>query len=494
MRAGSSALLAVASGAAAQTVVEFNLHRGIPGIHLGSLPHIGRRSTYTQQLANNITGGGYYCEVAVGSPPQNVTMVLDTGSSDAWVLSPKADLCTNPRLQDEFQDSCGDTFDHTKSSTYELVETDGFSIAYLDGGTAEGDYISDDFRIAGTTIKALQMGHVSKTVRGTGILGIGYSTNEATRKRYPNLIDQLTAQKVIGVKAYSLYLNDRRSTSGSILFGGIDTNKFVGPLHIVPILKSFGLSVHTSFEIAFTGLSVTYSNGSTAEINQPLFELAELPAILDSGSTLSYLPEKLTGPLFKELGAVTDNSVTGLTLIDCKHLNDDPRLVITFSFSGKDIKVPVTEMVLDILGPYQHLLPSNIPYDKTCMFGIQSTSGFDTSRDAEQSNFVLLGDTFLRSAYVVYDLEHNQIGIAQSNLNSTTPSIVELKASDPGLPTLSGVADTSATGTDSGMTTVTVTSKNAAPGSVRLSGGLDALAVLAVTSVFVVVGGAIMVW
>ncbi|KAK0655846.1 acid protease [Cercophora newfieldiana] len=489
MKLGASAVLAFASAATAQNVVEFDLHRGIPGVRLGTLPHLGRRDTYAQVLINNITGGGYYCDVTVGTPPQPVTMILDTGSSDAWVLSPKADLCTNATLQQKYQDSCGNTYDNSKSTTYSLVERNGFSITYLDNGTAKGDYITEDFTIAGVTVKGLQMGYVSQTVRGIGILGIGYTANVATRKIYPNIIEQLTAQKIIGVRAYSLYLNDRRSSSGTILFGGIDTNKFIGPLHIVPILKSFGLNVHTAFEIAFTGLGVTYTNGSSADINTALFKTTDLPAILDSGSTLSYLPEQLAKPIFRELGAVTDDEVTGLTFIDCKHLKDDPRMVIRFAFDGKEIKVPVNEMVLDILGAYQHVLPSSIPYDRACMFGIQSTKNFDTSRAVEESNFALLGDTFLRSAYVVYSVEHHQIGIAQANLNSTSSAIVELNAGDKALPSVTGVPEPSTT--DGSIETVTVTAKNLAPGSVRLSTGLEALAVFAVTAIFIAAGGVV---
>lgn len=52
----------------------------------------------------------------------------------------------------------------------------------------------------------------------------------------------------------------------------------------------------------------------------------------------------------------------------------------------------------------------------------------------------ILGDTFLRSAYVVYDLTHNEIGFAQANFGSTTSNIVELKAANSGIPSLTGVA------------------------------------------------------
>jgi hypothetical protein len=57
-----------------------------------------------------------------------------------------------------------------------------------------------------------------------------------------------------------------------------------------------------------------------------------------------------------------------------------------------------------------------------------------------ESTTYILGDTFLRSAYVVYDLTHNEIGFAQANFGSTTSNIVELKAADSGIPSLTGVA------------------------------------------------------
>ena len=38
----------------------------------------------------------------------------------------------------------------------------------------------------------------------------------------------------------------------------------------------------------------------------------------------------------------------------------------------------------------------------------------------------MLGDTFLRSAYVVYDLNQNTISLAQTNFNATGDNIMEI--------------------------------------------------------------------
>lgn len=45
-----------------------------------------------------------------------------------------------------------------------------------------------------------------------------------------------------------------------------------------------------------------------------------------------------------------------------------------------------------------------------CVFGIQSA--------ATTQGYVLFGDTFLRAAYVVYDIDEEKIGIAQAKYTS----------------------------------------------------------------------------
>ncbi|KAK3330522.1 acid protease [Apodospora peruviana] len=506
---GAAALLALASGTSAQNVVQFDLNRGLPGVRLGSAhPKLSRRATLTSDLVNNITGGAYYVDVSVGTPGQTVSMVLDTGSSDAWVVGTRANLCIDRKLQEYYQQQCLATYNPARSSSYKMLYRNSFNIKYLDGGGAAGDFITDDFTIAGTTIKSLQMGYARQTSRGTGILGIGFNTSESAAVPYPNIIDQLRDQGKIGTKAYSVWLNDRRSQTGTILFGGIDKGKFIGPLKILPIIKADEAATPTAFDVAFYGMSVKYTNGSKSDIRTSLSN-DKLAAVLDTGSTLSYLPEYMTSQIFTELGAVTESQVTGLTLIDCKYLTSEPDLVVSFDFGGTaTITVPVWELVLDLLADYQYLMPADIPFDNVCVFGIQSTTGFEESQVVENATFALLGETFLRSAYAVYDLDSHQIGIAQANLNSTDVDIVELKAEDKGLPTLIGALAQQTTNpprtttpTDGGggggtqTVTVTATPDNAGRGgSARLPGGGgagDLIAVMAITSIFALVGGAL---
>ena len=86
----------------------------------------------------------------------------------------------------------------------------------------------------------------------------------------------------------------------------------------------------------------------------------------------------------------------------------------------------------------------------------------------------MLGDSFLRSAYVVYDLEQNEISIAQTQFNGGADDVREITRGNnvPGATAVARPVTTLAAGTDGariGGATITVSSvpTNLNVGSVR---------------------------
>lgn len=71
-----------------------------------------------------------------------------------------------------------------------------------------------------------------------------------------------------------------------------------------------------------------------------------------------------------------------------------------------------------------------------------------------------LGETFLRCAYVVFDLDNKQASLAQSNINSTTSNIIEFVANESTIPHATGVVAPSSI-------TATSTSSTSSPTSIR---------------------------
>ncbi|KAF2427117.1 acid protease [Tothia fuscella] len=355
-----------------------------------------RAGTVSQTLDNEDTL--YFANVTLGTPGQRLRLDIDTGSSDLWTNSANSDLCQS---RDGDCESSG-TYNANASKTYTYVNSD-FQIQYADNSYAIGDYGKDNLDLGGTTITGVQFGIGYNSTSSQGILGVGYAANEAyvsvSGQTYRNVPQLLVSQGKISTPAYSLWLNDLDANTGSILFGGVDTEKYHGELSTLPIIKEGG--TYREFVI---GLSSLTAGG------QSVFNNAPIPVLLDSGSSLSYLPNNYAQSVFSIFRAKFDDQ-SGAAVVSCDLLTSSA--TVDFSFSGVIIKVPMNELVL--IDGYLRGRP-------VCILGI-SAAGDSTS---------VLGDTFLRSAYVVYDLNNNEISIAPTNFNSTSNSVKEISNKVPG--------------------------------------------------------------
>ncbi|KAL1607515.1 hypothetical protein SLS59_002483 [Nothophoma quercina] len=377
-----------------------------------------RRASTVQQTLDNLETL-YFANATLGTPAQSFRLHIDTGSSDLWVNAASSKLCS------ERGNQCGDsgTYTANDSSTYEFVNN-AFNISYVDGSGASGDYATDTFRFGGQTITDMQFGIGYTSSSPEGILGIGYTINEVQVNRfgldeYPNLPQKLKDDGTINSVAYSLWLNDLDASTGSILFGGVDTDKFSGKLSTLPIIQESG--VYAEFIIALTDMGIGSNKTS-------LFSNSNVAVLLDSGSSLMYLPDAVATALYTQFNAQYD-STQGAAFVDCDLANQEGSL--EFGFSGVTISVPYNELVITAT------VSRGQP---VCILGI-GPAGDSVS---------VLGDTFLRSAYVVYDLSNNEISLAQTNFNATSSNIEEITSGSDGVPGASVVANavsTAAVGT-----------------------------------------------
>ncbi|KAH9897609.1 aspartic peptidase domain-containing protein [Xylariomycetidae sp. FL2044] len=417
----------VASVAHAQ-IVQWDIQKKSDGP-----PRLRKRAdgTVEEIITNEALRGGYFASCMVGTPGQNLTLQLDTGSSDIWVPSSSASVCEQGSSSSGSSSSQGCTlgsFDEQASDTFELVGQGDFSISYVDGSKSEGDYFADTFQIGDATLTNMTMGLGLDTDIPYGLVGVGYALNEAivsqsgsAQDAYPNLPQQMLDQGLIATNAYSLWLNDLDASTGSILFGGIDTDKYHGDLTRIKIYQDPQTNAFTSFIVALTSLSASSSSGSDA-LSSSQFPI---PVVLDSGTTFSYLPSDLAEQVWEEVGAGYSSQAQA-ALLPCEMQNSGGQF--TFGFAGAGgptINITMDELVLPLTtgdpirftsGPYKG--------QEACSFGIQNFS----------SDPFLLGDTFLRSAYVVYDLENNEIGMAPTDFNATTSNIVAFASKGAPIP------------------------------------------------------------
>jgi len=361
-----------------------------------------RRGTVRADLDND--GVLYYVNFTLGTPPQNLRAALDTGSSDLWVNTPDSDLCMSQG------NPCSDsgTFSSSSSSSFTALDT-SFLVKYGDGTKASGKYATDTLTIGNTTVTQFQFGVSSVSTSSDAVFGIGYPRLEsqvqvADLQPYDNLPAKLLSSGTIASGAYSLWLNDLDASTGSVLFGGVDTAKFTGTLTSLPIQSNAG--VYDQIMITLT--SMTFNGSALAD------GLAHA-VLLDSGTSLTYLPDTIVTKLYTLTSAQYDSS-SGGAYVPCSLAGSG--LSVSFNFSSTVISVGMDELVISMSDPNGNS-PQYEDGTPACLFGILPAGG----------GSVIMGDTFLRSAYVVIDLSSNQVALAQTKFNTTASNIVEIGSS-----------------------------------------------------------------
>jgi hypothetical protein len=276
--------------------------------------------------------------------------------------------------------------DETQSSTYALANSGvDFNQSYVDGSYISGNYFTDNMEVAGVSLTALEMG-LATSGSGiiNGIMGVSFDNDEAEFSQlgltYPTIIDTMFTQGVIDVHAYSLYLDDLYAGSGEIIFGGYDYSKYSGDLVAVPIVTG----PNNGFWVNWNSMSITDDSGTATFATGTA---GPTPALLDSGTASIRVPSAIYSPVASYLGVNTADNT-----IDCDVVNVDGS--VDFAFDGVSISVPLSEMAF--------------PVDSstgTCTFVFLEVGDGDD---------VILGDPFLRSAYVYYDLDNYVCGLGQT--------------------------------------------------------------------------------
>lgn len=321
----------------------------------------------------------YLVDIQIGTPPQTVTVQLDTGSSDLWLISENGICPEYSQCPPEY------IFHPSKSETLKSNHSD-FQLLYGDGTGANGTYYRDFVKIGDLNVSSANFGIANSSDTAPSVLGIGLQDNEAVledESNYSNLPLQMKSQGLIDTVAYSLWLGSMNNPTGQLLFGGIDHAKYDGSLITVPIVNpdSDGSKPY-GFHVMLHGLWIYGSKGQ--ESSEFIVQCA-YPALLDSGSSGIALPGSMARAILYSLGAGLDVE-SGLWVVPC----DQPGGLL-FSLSGQIIAVPFKQVI------------TSMPQDKNkCMLGI----------DFRSDGGCILGDTFLRSVYAVFDLENMEVSLA----------------------------------------------------------------------------------
>ncbi|PIC30481.1 hypothetical protein B9Z55_021706 [Caenorhabditis nigoni] len=317
----------------------------------------------------------YLGNITLGTPPQPATVILDTGSSNLWVID--ADC-----LECEGFAYTRHPFNTKKSSTFEN-EARKFSIQYSSGSV--GGFIGKDtITLGGLKIWTQEFGVADQIADAfqyqpiDGILGLAWPALAVDQLVPPmqNLLPQLD------LKLFSVYLKRNvlpahGAPGGLITFGGIDTVNCDGDIDWVP------LTALSYWQFAIDGFSM----GSFTQVKKA-------QAISDTGTSWLGVPTSVLSQIVKQTKAVYDTA-NQFYIVPCSTTYFQPDLI--FTIGTKKFNVKSVEFVLDVeLGRGNCAL---------AIFGM-SNGGFGPSW--------IFGDVFIREYCNFYDIEHARIGFARA--------------------------------------------------------------------------------
>jgi hypothetical protein len=310
----------------------------------------------------NYDDAEYIGTITLGTPAQSFRVVFDTGSSNLWIPSK---TCND--------DGCSgmNKYDHDSSSTYKKNDK-SISIQY-GTGSMTGILSQDVCTIGNLKVQNQIFGEATSLAaffKGQpldGILGLGYP-NIAADGVVP-VFDQMMNENLVSQKVFGVFLDSTPGDSKSeIMFGGVDSARYTGDFTYIPVSKQGYWQVKVSgINVGDTSIGCTFLGCS---------------GIVDTGTSLIVGPSSAVNKILAQLNVAQD----------CSNIESLPDL--SFKMNGKKFTIP----------PSIYVLREQDDSGKTvCAPGIQGQFGLP---------MWILGDTFIRGYYTVFDRENNQVGFA----------------------------------------------------------------------------------
>ncbi|OKL57616.1 Aspartic protease pep1 [Talaromyces atroroseus] len=298
----------------------------------------------------------YVIPVTVGE--SQLTLDLDTGSSDLWVYSSKT-----PALE-----RLGHAY-YTPGSTATLMVGYSFDIEYGTPGDetyAEGDVYQDIVTVGGISytkqaVEAVTSLSESFTadLSNDGLIGLAFSSLNTVSPVAQNTWFT-NVQSSLALPLFAAYLRD--GAPGTYDFGYIDETKYTGALTYTSVDTDPGYWKFTADGYAIGGQEVV-------------------------GSVEGIADDLLVAAYYAQVPGATDDEAAGGYIYSCDTILPDFAIIV----NGYAATVPGDIINFENLG------------DGSCYGGIQSNGGI---------GFAIFGDVFLKTQYVVFDAAGPQIGFA----------------------------------------------------------------------------------
>ncbi|KAF1922375.1 acid protease [Didymella exigua CBS 183.55] len=352
-------------------------------------------------------------QLGIGSPPQKITVLLDTGSSDLVVPQTGSAICRDKQQQCTANKSKFSTgsFDRAKSAGITDTRSPPLNATFQNGVQLQGSIVKAALTMGNQSVDGIMMGIVTKGTLPPGealfpIFGVGPKQGEGIAKPYQNVPAAIKDIGATNANVFGVYLNDFRGNDGSIVFGGVDKAKFQGKLQAAPILVNDNGQI-PSFVVDFSSVKLISGNGSAQGAQSTDLTPQGRPSftLIDSGNPTVLISTKSVMSLSKALGSTFNKRTGNVGNVPCSMAQEGLSMSFGFNADNAIIQVPLELMMTS---------------DQSSGNGDCALPIFATDSDTGS-----LGAPFMQAAYVVFDMDQKQLLMAQAVLNATESRIEE---------------------------------------------------------------------
>ncbi|KAF9871875.1 alpha-l-rhamnosidase [Colletotrichum karsti] len=369
----------------------------------------------TGHVTNMTFLNGFEYIASIGFGDETLDVIVDSGSSDTWAVQ-KGFICQDvdgARLNDSSLCLFGPTYNGSFDG--EPISGSHFNITYGDGEFATGLMGFQNITLAGFEVPHQQVALVNKTYWNgdsvaSGLIGLAfdlltseYSDTTGASEYYSPIFTTMSKNGIVKPDLFSMAM-DGKSRTGQLAFGGLPpvevAGKFVStPIKMVALSSrrpeakteySFYTILPDGYVIKNTTLAPTSnetlasSKWNTAVAKPAGFLNSTTPTIVDSGTTLMYVPSDIAEAYANSIPGAFLEIFSGAYYAPCNATLPDFGIVInghTF-YANKD-----------------DLLFTSDPTDNgdgttVCLLGVT---------DGGEGPYIL-GDTMMNSLVTVFDV------------------------------------------------------------------------------------------
>lgn len=370
-----------------------------------------------EQLNAHFSGVYASIDVKFPSPQgdQSFSMILDTGSSDSWVVWREFQCVDGKTSATLLQAACkfGPLFND--DGAFEPIDDEWSNVLYgPENNEMQGQMGYHDIELAGIRVRKQQLSIAKRTVfvgdgHFSGLLGMGYPAltaafykdkNGTKAPDYDPVPTSMVKQKLIDQPVFTLALDrvkrgtGSRAPAGVVAFGGlVDSKLYQTPFTTVPIEKK---APNTDYIWYVTTTSLVYNKKSTGK---KISTGGTFQAVVDSGTHPNLIPTAAAHDINAQFDPpATYNATLGYWTVQC---DAKAPPYVAFVIGGVEMPMDARDMIVQGM----NALAGDAEKD-VCF------SAFADGDDPTKGNLMIIGESWLKNHVVVHDIENHLFHIA----------------------------------------------------------------------------------